>query len=134
MPTVNYDDLLTLKEAAAYLRVSRRTIYRYIKEEQVTAHKMGGIWRIFLDDLHLWMLRLEREGPWRRSMKSEKRTQVLGCVQPLEHLVDVYQRLLGLSPDAAHIRATQHFAEMQHAIGQYWAGQPARNPCGKNGK
>lgn len=39
------DRLLTIKEVAAILRVSERTIFRYIKSGKIKASKIGH-WRI----------------------------------------------------------------------------------------
>ncbi len=40
------DDLLTVEEAAAYLRVSRATVWRWCKSRKVPAVKIGREWRI----------------------------------------------------------------------------------------
>jgi excisionase family DNA binding protein len=45
-------DLMTPDEAAAYLRVSRMTVYRLVREHKLSALKIGGQWRFrkeFLD-------------------------------------------------------------------------------------
>lgn len=44
------DTLLTLKETAKILRVSERTIMRYLKSRKLKAAKLG-IWRIKQADL-----------------------------------------------------------------------------------
>lgn len=44
------DDLLTSKEAAKILKVSKRTLYRYIKSGKLKAAKIGQ-WRIKKSDL-----------------------------------------------------------------------------------
>ncbi len=40
------DDLLMVEEAAAYLRVSRATVWRWCKSRRVPAVKIGREWRI----------------------------------------------------------------------------------------
>ncbi len=40
------NDLLTVEEAAAYLRVSRATVWRWCKTRKVPAVKIGREWRI----------------------------------------------------------------------------------------
>ena len=39
------EKFLTIGEVADILRVTPRTIYRYIEEEKITAKKMGYVWR-----------------------------------------------------------------------------------------
>ena len=53
--------VLTVKEACAYLKISRATIYRMIKRRQFPAFRLtGGLagdWRINLEDLERWLQR-----------------------------------------------------------------------------
>ncbi len=44
------DKFLTVKEVAKRLRVSERSVMRYIKAKKLIASKMGQ-WRIKIDDL-----------------------------------------------------------------------------------
>jgi excisionase family DNA binding protein len=44
-------DLLTFKEAMAYLRVSRSTLNRLMWSGQITGHKVGKTWRFYRDDV-----------------------------------------------------------------------------------
>ena len=37
---------LTVKEAAQRLRVSDRTLYRWLYANKIKAYKFGGVWRI----------------------------------------------------------------------------------------
>lgn len=37
--------LYTIDEVAEYLRVTRRTIYRYIEQGKLPAYKVGDSWR-----------------------------------------------------------------------------------------
>ena len=43
--------LLTLKEAYGYLKVSRSTVLRLIKREELKAHKVGNMLRFYERDL-----------------------------------------------------------------------------------
>jgi len=56
------DKLLSTEEAAAMLRVSKNTLYRYILASKLKAHKYGGInsgsrghWKIWQSDLEAFM-------------------------------------------------------------------------------
>ena len=52
------EELLTVKEVADYLRVSRVTIWRWCQEGTLPASRVGRNWRIRRDDL----LQLLNEG------------------------------------------------------------------------
>jgi excisionase family DNA binding protein len=44
--TTEWPDLLTVRELAAYLRVSLRTAYQLVADGEVQATRVGGQWRI----------------------------------------------------------------------------------------
>ena len=50
----NMDKLLTLKEVAKYLRVSERSVFRYIEAGRLKASKVGW-WRIKQSDLDTFL-------------------------------------------------------------------------------
>ena len=52
------DRLYTLKEVENFLKVSRRTVYRYIKSGKLKAVKVNGQWRVPREELE----RIAREG------------------------------------------------------------------------
>lgn len=56
------DDLLTVVEVAAYLRVSRVTVWRWCREGILPASQVGRNWRIHRDDL-LNLLASSRSAP-----------------------------------------------------------------------
>jgi len=45
------DKLLTLKEALAYLRIGRTTLYRFMDDEKVKGYKVGNNWRFYASEL-----------------------------------------------------------------------------------
>ncbi len=45
------DSLVTVREAAKYMRVSARTVYRLIESGQISAVRIGKQWRIPSSDL-----------------------------------------------------------------------------------
>ncbi len=47
--------LLTLREAAAILQVSKRTLLRMIQQREVPAFKIGGQWRIRESQFKKWV-------------------------------------------------------------------------------
>lgn len=54
MPT-NIAALMTIEDLAAYLKVSRRTIYEWLKDNKVPALKLIGQWRFKKDKIDAWL-------------------------------------------------------------------------------
>jgi excisionase family DNA binding protein len=48
---------MTVREVCAYLRVSRATIYRLLKEKQIPAFRLGSDWRFNIEQIDRWRLR-----------------------------------------------------------------------------
>lgn len=46
---------VTINEAASLLKVSPRTIYRWMKEDQLQAFRIGNVTRIAIDDLDTFL-------------------------------------------------------------------------------
>lgn len=51
------DELLTIAEVAAYLKVSRRTAWRWCKSGRLPAGKIGHQWRVARSDLENFIQR-----------------------------------------------------------------------------
>ena len=49
------DELMTAPEVAKYLKVELRTVYRYLRDAQLPAIRMGGRWRFRRDDINGWL-------------------------------------------------------------------------------
>jgi excisionase family DNA binding protein len=49
------DDVMTVKEVAAYLRVNQRTVYRLAVEHRLPAFKVGANWRFKRGDIDGWI-------------------------------------------------------------------------------
>ena len=49
------DEILTANEAADYLKINVRTIYRLIREGRIPGRKVGGSWRFRKDILDDWL-------------------------------------------------------------------------------
>jgi excisionase family DNA binding protein len=52
---MNLTELLTIDDLAAYLKVSRRTIYEWLKLNKIPALKVVGQWRFKKDKIDQWM-------------------------------------------------------------------------------
>ncbi len=49
------DELLTAAETCRYLKISARTLYRYIQDRRMPAFKLGKEWRFVRSDLQQWI-------------------------------------------------------------------------------
>jgi len=49
------DEILTLDELAAYLKVGKRTPYRLAAHGEIPAFKVGGPWRFRQSDIAQWI-------------------------------------------------------------------------------
>ncbi|MFA5361996.1 MAG: helix-turn-helix domain-containing protein [Candidatus Omnitrophota bacterium] len=47
--------LMTIEDLAAYLQVSRRTIYEWLKHHKIPAVKIVGQWRFQKEKIDSWM-------------------------------------------------------------------------------
>jgi len=56
------EQILTLDEVAAYLKVGKRTVYRLAAAKKIPAFKVGGIWRFSLADTDGWIRRQSMDG------------------------------------------------------------------------
>lgn len=53
MPEINPKEIYTTKEAQDFLKISPSTMKRMIKNGIIQAHRVGGTWRIWGDDILL---------------------------------------------------------------------------------
>jgi len=50
------EEVLTVQEACQYLKIARRTLYRYLKNQEIPAFKIGKKeWRFLKSELDNWM-------------------------------------------------------------------------------
>ncbi|MBI3333511.1 MAG: helix-turn-helix domain-containing protein [Candidatus Omnitrophica bacterium] len=49
------DQLMTIDELAAYMRVSRFTVYRLAKDRLIPATKIGRQWRFQKEEIDQWV-------------------------------------------------------------------------------
>ena len=55
MSSQSKDELLTVAETCRYLKVTPRTLYRYIKDGDLPAFKLGKEWRFVRSELEQWI-------------------------------------------------------------------------------
>lgn len=49
------DDILTIKEVAAYLKLNEKTAYRLVLDGKIPGFKVGGSWRFRAQDIQNWV-------------------------------------------------------------------------------
>jgi excisionase family DNA binding protein len=55
MGTAPKSELMTVSETCHYLKITTRTLYRYIQNRQIPAFKLGKEWRFVRSDLEQWI-------------------------------------------------------------------------------
>ncbi len=55
MGTAPKSELMTVAETCLYLKITTRTLYRYIQNRQIPAFKLGKEWRFVRSDLEQWI-------------------------------------------------------------------------------
>ena len=56
-------ELMTAEETCRYLKITQRTLYRYLRNHQIPAFKLGKEWRFVRSDLEQW-IRERTRGPF----------------------------------------------------------------------
>lgn len=46
---------LSVEEAAAYLGISRDTVYKWIERKRMPAHKVGRLWKFRTEEIDNWV-------------------------------------------------------------------------------
>lgn len=55
-------EIFTLVDVAAYLKVSKRTVYRLAAARKIPAFKVGGAWRFLRADIDTWIQQQSMKG------------------------------------------------------------------------
>jgi excisionase family DNA binding protein len=55
MGTSPNSELMTLAETCQYLKITPRTLYRYLQTRRLPAFKLGKEWRFVRSDLEQWI-------------------------------------------------------------------------------
>lgn len=64
------EEVLTVKEASGYLKIAAKTLYRFIREQNIPAFKLGKEWRFKRSLLDAWIekrINQTRKGPRKRN-------------------------------------------------------------------
>ena len=49
------NEILTVKELAAYLKIAEKTAYRFTSERRLPGFKVGGAWRFRKSEIDQWI-------------------------------------------------------------------------------
>ena len=49
------DRWLSVEEIAAYLGIKRETLYKWLAEKNMPAHKVGRLWKFRKDEIDEWV-------------------------------------------------------------------------------
>lgn len=55
------DEIFTIREAAAYLKLAEKTAYRFASEGKVPGFKVGSAWRFRKSEIDRWISEQEME-------------------------------------------------------------------------
>lgn len=56
-------EIMTAEETCRYLKITTRTLYRYLRSRQIPAFKLGKEWRFVRSDLEQWIRDRTRSSP-----------------------------------------------------------------------
>lgn len=59
---MNTDEILTVKELAAYLKIAEKTAYRFASDGRIPGFKIGGSWRFRKNEIDSWIKTQEKSG------------------------------------------------------------------------
>jgi excisionase family DNA binding protein len=54
------DDILTIQELAVYLKISRSTLYKLVREGKIPSKKVGKHWRFYKGAIDSWMQKTQK--------------------------------------------------------------------------
>lgn len=54
------DEILTVKELAEYLKIAKKTAYRFVSEGKIPSFKVGSAWRFRKAEIDRWIAAQEK--------------------------------------------------------------------------
>ena len=60
------DRWLSVEEIAAYLGIKRETLYKWLAEKNMPAHKVGRLWKFRKDEIDEWVMTGEADSRKRK--------------------------------------------------------------------
>lgn len=68
---MSVQDVFSLEDACAYLKIAKPTLYKYVRIGAVPAFKMGRVWKFHKESLDKWLRLRVEEDTKARSVKSQ---------------------------------------------------------------
>lgn len=56
-----FDNILTVKELAEYLKIAEKTAYRFVSEGKIPGFKVGSAWRFRKSEIDRWISEQEKQ-------------------------------------------------------------------------
>lgn len=54
------DEIMTIKEVAAYLKLNEKTTYKLVADGKIPGFKAGGSWRFRKSEINRWIIAQEK--------------------------------------------------------------------------
>lgn len=64
------DEILTIREVAAYLKLTEKTAYRLAAEGDIPGFKVGGSWRFRRSEIEKWIDERSKNSPAKGGSKN----------------------------------------------------------------
>lgn len=55
----SFGDVLTIEELSVYLKISKSTLYKLVREGSVPCQKIGRHWRFHKDAIDAWLVKAQ---------------------------------------------------------------------------
>jgi excisionase family DNA binding protein len=68
---VQQDEVLTIEELAAYLKVSKSTLYKLVQEGKLPGQKVGKHWRFLRSTIDDWLGKNHSDEPAKQPVKKQ---------------------------------------------------------------
>jgi acetyl-CoA synthetase len=117
-------DVLTLDEAAAYLKVSTSTLYKLLQSGRIPARKLGRRWRFAREDLEAWLRGPQGEGAASRAPSPAAKAAPAAAVGT-GTLSDLLREERTFAPSAAFVAQANYadagiYEQARAAGAQFW--------------
>jgi len=76
------NELMTVEEVAAYLRVRPSSVYEWAKAGKMPAAKVGRLWRFHREEIDLWVREGGQRAPDSNKVKGNKKHRLRGVQKP----------------------------------------------------